>query len=859
MRRLKFALLATSVAALHLSPAVAQISTAPATEADSASPVSINDIIVTARKRRETLIDAPVAITAFTDQAIKEAGFANLTDISLQTPGFQFNQQGGQEPGRYNTQLRFRGMNTSQFSPSFATGALFIDGVYVLNGGTSVSLLDLERVEVIKGPQSAQFGRNTFGGAVNLITRKPSLTEYSGELDALGSTRGRFDIQGLVEGPIVRDILSASIGARYYSKRGEYVATDGGRLGNEMTRAVTGVLNFEPSSHFSVRVRGFYSEDRDGAPAGGFIDGDINDSCNGKTLTTPSGERVTPKRYVCGALPAAGSVRTLTGQPLYSTNTVIIRPFVQGAVNLPARYSVDFFTGQPLPSGVPTVGDVALVRNSTRFSAIVNYNIGGFNFDLVAGINRQRVNWIRDADLTDTFGSFQSDPQKIDDRSIEFRVSSPQDKPIRAMVGVNYYSQDFITGGTGGNVVLGCVVTIDQTSFNNCQFPFQNKSTYDNSDATRVFGIFGSLEWDVTRNITLSFEGRQQRDKLTKGGTPTLNGVSADSITEIYNKFLPRAIVRWKPSPATTLYASYAIGAIPGDVNASYLRADAREKPQYTAQFPGLSNSTGQEVLKAWEVGFKQRAFGNRLYIGLAAYYQDWYNIKGRVTATINQTCRSAGVGVLGCDPTVNPAAAVGQPETVRDANGGLTPFFRGNNVLVTGDGRIYGGELESRLAISDQFDVEANVAWAHARYQNYLFNFVQAIAGFTQQRGNVIPRFPEWSGNAAFSWHGPINATTKGFARLDVIYFGKAYTDESNLAYAKGYARVNLRGGVEIDRFRFEAFVNNLLDDDNYAAASRYSNFSRPVNFSTFTQHQGINVSPQPKREFGLRVIARF
>ncbi|MFZ4747046.1 MAG: TonB-dependent receptor domain-containing protein, partial [Sphingomonas sp.] len=404
-----------------------------------------------------------------------------------------------------------------------------------------------------------------------------------------------------------------------------------------------------------------------------------------------------------------------------------------------------------------------------------------------------------------------------------------------------------------------CVVTIDQTSFTKCQFPFLNKSTYDNSDRTRVLGLFGSLEWDIARNFTLIAEGRYQRDKLTKGGTPAVTGVTANAISSTFSKFLPRFIARWTPNPDTTVYASYAVGAIPGDINASYLRGDARERPQYVAQFPGLDITTGQEVLKAWEAGIKHSAFGNRLYIGLAAYHYDWSNIKGRVTATINQTCRSAGVGVLGCDPTVNPAAAIGQPETVRDAGNALVPFFRGNNVLVTGDGRIYGGELETRFAVDSNWKIEANVAWAHARYKNYLFNFVQAIAGFTQMRGNVIPRFPELSGNVAVSWRGPISAKMDGFARADVIYFGKAFTDESNLAYAKGYARENLRGGVESGGIRYELFVNNLFNNQNYAAAARFSNFSRPVNFSTFTQHQGINVSPQPKREFGARISAKF
>ena len=853
--------LAVSLAALPLLAIAAPVASQDAAvdpQADDAERSS-GEIIVTARKKEETLLDAPLAITAFTEEAIDAAGFTNLADVSLQTPGFQFSAQGGQEPGRYNTQLRFRGMNTSQFSPSFATGALFVDGVYVLNGGTSVSLLDVARIEVIKGPQSAQFGRNTFGGAVNFITRTPSVSEASGQFESTVSSRGRYDVQALFEGPIVRDVISASVGGRFYSKRGEFRATDGGRLGDEQTTAVSGVLNFAPSERVSLKLRGFYSRDEDGAPAGGFIDGDINDSCTGKTITTPSGQTAMPKRYVCGALPDAKDVVTLTGQRLISSNTIISVPVRQGAVNVPENFATDFFNSQPQPGGIPSINRVGLRRNTARLSAIFNYNISGFNLDIVAGMNRQRANWIRDADLTDTRGSFSNDPQRINDSSIEARISTPQDRRIRAMAGINYYEQDFITAGAGGAVVLYCVVTSDQTSFNACQFPFRNVSTFDNSDETRVLGLFGSVEWDVTDAVTLSAEGRQQRDRLTKGGTVTADGVGANAITQTYKKFLPRVIARWEPSEATTLYASYAIGAIPGDINAAFIRGDARERAQYIAQFPQLNISTGQELLKAYEIGWKQRALDNRLRFALSAYHYDWSNIKGRVTATINQTCRAAGAGVLGCNPAVNPAAAIGQPEIVRDGGGALVPFLRGNNVLVTGDARIYGGELESSFALTDNWTIDANVAWAHARYKDYQFNFVAAIAGFTQQRGNTIPRYPEWTGNVAVSWQGALSDTLDGFFRADAIYFGKAFTDESNLAFARAYQLVNLRGGVDTGPLRVELFVENLFDEDRYAAAARFSNFSRPVNFGTFTAHQGINVSPQPKREFGVRMAAKF
>lgn len=846
--------------------ALAQPSWAQTTETNNAATGEATaltsdggEILVTARKRTESLLDSPVAITAYSQQAIQAAGFTNLADVSLQTAGFQFSNQGGQEPGRYNTQLRFRGMNTSQFSPSFATGALFVDGVYVLNGGTSVSLLDIERIEVIKGPQSAYFGRNTFGGAVNFITRTPSLDRLGGQVDALASARGRFDLQALVEGPLVRDKIGLSVGGRLYDKRGHYVATDGGRLGNEQTWALSSQLYVKPSDSFSARFRAFYSEDDDGAPAGGFIDGDLNDSCTGKTFTTKAGETASPRRYICGALPSAGNVKTLTGQKLISSNTILSVPVQQGLVNAPPSFALDYFKSQPQPSGLPSISDYGLRRDTLRLTGLFNYNFNDWNADLVLGYNRQKANWIRDYDVTDTRGGASNDPQSIKDRSIEFRITSPQEARLRALAGVNYYKQDFIAAGEGGSVALYCVVLTDTFNFNNCAFPLGNPSSFANSDKTKVLGLFGSLEFDVTEQLTLIAEGRYQRDRLTKGGAASPTGVGPSAISETFEKFLPRVILRYELTDSTTLYASYALGAIPGDLNSNYIRADARERAQYDAQLPGIGVSTGQELLKAYEVGWKQRAFDNRLHTNIAAYYYDWSNLKGRVTAQINQTCRTVRVGQLGCDPTVNPATAVGQPELISNGSGGLTPLLRGNNVLVTGTARIYGFEAETNYEITDQWDISANVAYAHARYRDYQFNFVQAIAGFSQMKGNTIPRFPQWSGNVSSTYRIPLNDNADIYVRGDAIYFGKAYVDESNLAYAQPYTLINLRVGFERGDLRGELFVNNLFEEDRYAAAARWTNLSKPTSFAAFTTHQGVNVTPQDKREIGIRVSTRF
>ena len=149
------------------------IAPAYAQESAKENQLVLEEITVTARKTEERLLEAPVSITAFSAADIEKKGFVNLEDVAKSAPGVQYSQQGGQIPGRYTSAIRFRGMNVNSDSPSLQLGSLFIDGVYVLGGTQSIPYDDVERIEVIKGPQSATYGRSTFGGAINYNHRLP--------------------------------------------------------------------------------------------------------------------------------------------------------------------------------------------------------------------------------------------------------------------------------------------------------------------------------------------------------------------------------------------------------------------------------------------------------------------------------------------------------------------------------------------------------------------------------------------------------------------------------------------------------------------------------------------------------------
>jgi iron complex outermembrane recepter protein len=608
------------------------------------------------------------------------------------------------------------------------------------------------------------------------------------------------------------------------------------------------VLLWKPLEALSVKLRYAYSEDEDGPAAQGFISGIINDNCSGLTIDTVQGPR-RPTRYVCGRVPGIDSARVFTGQIL-SSNTIIPQSVIAAGQTNPAT----------LLAGVPQVTEVGLKRETERLSLAASYDIGDYNLALTLARNEQAANWIRDFDMTDRISFFSRDPQLMDDESYELRLTSPQDGRFRWLVGANYYTQEFTSAGGGGDTTISCVSTsptfTDNPATCTGQVLLNPNNLSQNADKAKVLGYFAAFDFDILENLTLSIEGRQQSDELTKGSGLIVPG--GPLLRESFDDFLPRAILRWRPLADTNLYLSYSEGQIAGDFNTFFINADARERAQYVAQDPRLAESLPAETLEAWEIGWKQRLLENRLQFSLAVFHNTWKNIKGRSAYAINETCRAADIAsrAIGCNPALGQA--VGSPRRIADASGALVPLLLTRSVLLPGDATIKGLELESAFSVTPGLLLQANLAYIDSAYDDYVFNFVEPIAGFSQMRGRQTPRQPKWSGNVTATQNFQF-AGLDSFIRLDVSYQGKAFADESNLAYMSDYALVNLRAGFEKGRYRVEAFVRNLTDEDEWMTGARFSDFSSPFQAALLAAKQGIAVSPLDQRDFGIRVNVSF
>ena len=857
-------------------------------EAAAASTgLALEEIVVTARKTEERLQDAPLSISAFTAEDIEKKGFTTLEDVARSAPGMQYSQQGGQIPGRYNSAIRFRGMNVNSDSPSLQLGSLFIDGVYVLGGTQSIPYDDVERIEVIKGPQSATFGRSTFGGAINYITRTPSLKEYSGKVSASSANYSDNDLSGSFEGPIIADKLSFRVGGRYYSRGAVFRASDGGGLGEESSKSANLTLFFKPVDALSIRFRAFNAMDEDGPMAGGIVQGWRNDTCTGKQIATrdPLAPLASPKNYICGAVPEQGTAIAANGtRNIIDTPTTFL--VTQAALNGTPNYIRDTIVNRPQPSqlNVPGIDHIGLVRTITRYSLAANYEFGdGYEVAFQASNNRLKANWIRSFGLTPLGLWWSRDPTDSEDKSYELRISSPAKSRLRWLAGVNKYDQTFLQSGSGGDSIWLCAdfgaaravgsscgrpnATTNPTGAIGTNF-FTPNSLAQNTDEVSTKGIFASVSYDITDQLTASLEGRYSKDVTRKAILTT----TPFEIEE--KKFTPRAILRWQPTRETNLYLSYAKGILPPAINAEVARATAREQTQYTAGgFPCIANpslpqcanasavpgTVAGDQIKMYELGWKQQFWDRRASMNVAVYWAKWDNQKGRSAFVIQEDCGSFAHGGVAGATAANgcPSGATGLP-AVAPATG--LAFVNTRNANVGGTSKLKGLELEGSVLLTERWDAHVTATWAKSSYDQFLFNFVAPIAGFSEMAGNSNARFPEYSGSISSGYTAPVkDSDWSWYVNGDLNYVGKTFVDESNLAYCKAYTLTNVRAGGEKGGLRVEGFIKNLFGDDSWSACARWTDFDSAPTIGQLTTFQGVAVSPQMPRQYGLRVIMKF
>lgn len=829
----------------------------PAQAQEESAELRLEEVTVTARKRAESVQDVPISITAFSAEAIEKAGIYDIRDVVKLSPNVFFQSTGGNGTGRFMPNLTFRGLQPPIPLPRSQPGAVFVDGNYVLGGVNAVNTSDVERVEVLRGPQNTYFGRNTFAGAINFITRNPGDT-FAGEFDVQTSDRMTNAVRASFEGPLAGDWLSGRIAVNYRDKEGHYQSLDGGRMGDEQTQSVTGTLYARPSDKSWIRVRASYQQDDDGpgqlvnlAPSA------YGDTCGPRFIdkgynlaNTKQGFNISLP-YFCDKIPGIDQL----GERVIATNTTLQSPLLAslGQPNaltdafLRNSLGIEMWNDVPKPNGVGLRRDI-LIANLQG-----NYEFdNGISVGLNIGYDDTQTGLILDADRTFLETTYQFVPQVSTTRNYELRVQSGQEQRLRWLVGATRYKGEFESNFGNGGAAAYESRTLPTTAFRSSVLLSQalSRNPYAANEIAEVSAVYGELEFDILDNLSVTAEVRYQEDSSI-GGRQFLPTFPAVPKELTFKDTLPRIIVQYEPTADWNLYASYSKGVLPGSENVGYTQRTPYQQDLIRQQVPNVQEILGSDELDNFEIGSKQTLLDGRLRYSVSLYYMEWQNIKGST-------------------PLVLPSTSPTNP----------TPLTL-PGVTISGAAEFYGLELEGGALITSNWDVAGGLGYQHGEFTDWFeAGLLRELAGgqspgavpgnpnfgAVQWKGNALQRQPTWTGNLNTTYRKALGDTGWTWqVRGEVNYTGKAWDSTANIVQTDDFYRVNARIGFDKDKLGVELFVTNLFDDNTWDFAYR-TTVTNPANSTAAILplgnagvQMGFAALAPEKREIGLRVKYKF
>lgn len=731
------------------------------------------DIIVTARRREETLLDVPVAISAVSAVQLERSGATDLQKIGQMIPQVILAKTGG---GGAGASFTIRGLGSSALDAGIdQTVSLNIDGIQISRGRlVAQSFFDIQQVEVLKGPQALFFGKNSPGGVVSLRTKGATSTlEGYGRAGYEFRARERF-VEGGISGPIT-DTLGFRIAARG-SKMDGYIRNVAGPLAvpsapdfpgvgaahgrDPGTREVLGRLTLEwkPTNDFDATFKLFGDRMRDNGETAG-----TELLCNGnsRTLDVLSGTYVQDPYSDC----KLNGKRTL------------------GAMN------PEIAAGYPKSNG----GVPRTKYESVLSSLTMNYRTDTLAFASVTGF------WHYSNDTFDNF-SFDSSPvvwgaNKDASQAFtqELRVNSSFDGALNFAGGVFFESSKRDTRGNGMLANVGPDPRNGQ--YNNWQFLTFNKG--------KTYSAFAQLIWDVTDTVELAGGARWTREtKRTTQGNGFVNqnfvplGITATEGVFTSGRFAdeqisPEATLTWRPSPNTTLYGAYKTGYKSGGFsNPSILSAGQ------TVADLGFA----PEKANGGEVGFKGELLGRRLLLNLTAYR---YTFKGLQLTSFNPSPPSF---------TIRNAASARTSGVEADASFAVTPDFTLRGAVGYNDAKYL------------NFDAAPCYAGQTA---------AQGCDGTIQDlSGTHLVRAPSWNLTGGVAYDLPLGDALGLGLMADARYTSGYWLLENQnpVGYQKGFATLNATARLHAADDSWElALIGRNLTDKYYGVAGAEKPFGTP------------------------------
>ncbi|TKD50745.1 TonB-dependent receptor [Sphingomonas baiyangensis] len=746
--------LATPAIAQEAGPA-AETATAAEAPPQDAQEAAAGEIIVTAQRREQSIQDVPIAITAITAEALQENNVQSVEDFFALTPNVSFQSNGSRD----RKDLAIRGIS-NQLNPYAdvrqATYAFYIDEFNVASGTSNPQIVDLERIEVLRGPQGTYFGRNSVGGAINVVTKKPN-DEFEGFVDLGYSSFDTYRAEGAVNVPVVEGLLALRASGKYEKSDGfikNINAIGGGNDSEYYTYRIQGRLT--PTDNLTLDVTYNYSDEvvgmRNGVPTG---------------FVTRTWASVYYGR-------AAGLIGNPDGVGFYPENDDRVN------FNRPQRVGgkFEYLSGR----AVWEIGDVSVTAVGGHLTATV------FNYGDVDGGSP-------DFFYEDLFLQRES-------TSGELRVQS---------TGTNFF--DWSVGITAGRDTG----VSDQSTFHGADSPLCPASTGGDCEGLEVTGadgrsssdywaVFGQGTFNLTDRLAATFGIRYSRetvqnDSVTRSNT-ILTGVNDRQAK--FEDVSPKFTLSYQANPDWLIFATAARGFKSGGTQ--------------TSNNVNLLNEFQPETLWNYEAGTKFELFDKKLRVDVTAFYMDWKDVQ----QTIRFQFIDPATGLLrGVSGIANAAAA-----------------------------ESYGLEASFDARLTPQFTFSGQLGWNKTQFLDYPNALIDGVV--IDVTGEQLVNAPEWTFGAQAQYNVPITGDFEGFARAEWSFRDTMVSNPYAYLYpvfpfiSPSYHNVNLRIGVEDDRFRATVFVENVFDEQFYANAYEKAFYS------------GVQVEPST-RVFGATLGYKF
>lgn len=787
---------ATSLLLIAGAPAQAQQSE------NSADQVSLEEVVVTARKTSEQLIDVPLAITAFTAEAIEQRGITSLDDVAAFTPGLTFSNL----IGEFLPAPVIRGVAPIDVFGELNT-AIFFDGVYVAGReGINFSQLDLERIEVVKGPQAALYGRNAFSGAINYVSAKPT-DEFQAKTQVTFGNDGKQLVKVTVSGPIIEGALRGRASVLHDEWDGSYENAWGGPgpgsdIGGYRYRTFNGALVWSTSDSFEAELGLYVSNDQVDNSALSAVVANCEDRRVAALAINPMATTSSRLLNYCGELPSIRenslvALPTATGEDrdLTRAHLKFRWDLAGGELSALTGYSKvqqSFFVDGARGDGENTIYSYL----TTPFTAV----------PMLGNVSPSRAQFR--TGLLQVGGGDQTE-----EISQELRFSSDREAALRYSFGAYYYSTKQEAGEDGviatrplpanfGSFCLACTFVgsgwVDfAAGAGNAAFLEFFTDPSGGANFGKVFineaeapSVFGQLEYDFTERLTGSVDARYTDEERSFRNTQTgVNGKNKWGLTSW------RTSLRFKPQDNLSFFGGIAHSEKSGDFDPTTVRLVSN--PTVDVTLPGAFDP---EELMSYELGVKAELFDRRVAITFDLYYLDWQEI------------------VI--------------PQVVSQINGQDIVTPTGVNVN-GGDATIKGAEFSINARPVRGLDLNLSMSYADPKYEDAR---VQSFIEFPTYSptgdvsGNQILRTSKFQATAGARWAQPLRGDTEWFVRGDVSYRDKQFADASNQTIVPDSTNLNASIGVTNDRWSLELWGRNLTDEDAPTGAFRDVYFSNTL-----------------------------